>query len=289
MKNLLKKYLNDYDFRMTVYYSEHNGGFDTHSHRDFYELVLVRSGKAEQLIGGIRQKLSSGDIFIIPPRIEHSYEQAEKFEIYNVLFSRSFFRYFEYDLRNFVNYRILFPEFDNKNYQIENFVPEILTMPDGKFFELDRLAGDISRELESSQIGSKVGALSDFLKIILLIIRYAEVKNGNKRSNKNLKNIGNLLVVLDTDYMKDWNINSMAKVCNMQVNNFRLKFKEELGLSPINYLMKLRIEKAIELLKFSQLNVSEISNRVGFNDSNYFSRQFTKYVGRSPRNFLKER
>jgi AraC-like DNA-binding protein len=289
MKNLLKKYLNDYDFRMTVYYSEHNGVFDTHSHRDFYELVLVRSGKAEQLIGGIRQKLNSGDIFIIPPRIEHSYEQAEKFEIYNVLFSRSFFRYFEYDLRNFVNYRILFPEFDNKNYQIENFVPEILTMPDGKFFELDRLAGDISRELESSQIGSKVGALSDFLKIILLIIRYAEVKNGNKRSNKNLKNIGNLLVILDTDYMKDWNINSMAKVCNMQVNNFRLKFKEELGLSPINYLMKLRIEKAIELLKFSQLNVSEISNRVGFNDSNYFSRQFTKYVGRSPRNFLKER
>jgi AraC-like DNA-binding protein/quercetin dioxygenase-like cupin family protein len=289
MKNLLRQYLSDSDFRMTVYSCEHNGIYETHSHRDFYELVIVRSGKADQIIGNFKQRLRGGNIFVIPPHIEHRYEHAEKFEIYNVLFSTNFFKYFEYDLRNSVNYHLLFPQRDANENEKKNFVPEILRLDGKSFFELDRLAKDIEEELELSLIGSRVGALSNFLKIMLLLIRNAEPINDRFEKDKNLRNIGKLITALDSKYMDKWSIASMAKFCGMQVNNFRFKFKEHTGLSPVNYLMKLRIEKAAALLLFSDMNVSEIALVVGFDDSNYFSRQFNKYIGRSPRAFIKGR
>ena len=289
MRNLLRQYLSDSDFRMTVYSCEHNGVYETHSHRDFYELVLVRSGKADQIIGNFKQRLRGGNIFVIPPQIEHSYENAENFEIYNVLFSTNFFKYFEYDLRNSVNYHLLFPQRDSEGKEKKSFIPEILRLGGNSFFELDRLANEIEVELDVGFIGARVGALSNFLKIMLLIIRNAEPINDRLDKDKSLRNIGKLITELDNKYMDKWTIASMAKFCGMQVNNFRFKFKEHTGLSPINYLMKLRIEKAAALLLFSNMNISEIALAVGFEDSNYFSRQFNKYTGRSPRSFVRER
>ena len=55
MEYLLKKYLLGCDFRMTVYRCEHNGNYEQHSHHDFYELVLVRSGKAEHVLENNRR------------------------------------------------------------------------------------------------------------------------------------------------------------------------------------------------------------------------------------------
>ena len=289
MEYLLKKYLLGCDFRMTVYRCEHNGNYEQHSHKDFYELVLVHSGKAEQVIENNHQKLNGGDIFLIPPGVEYSYKNAEKFEIYNLLFSKSFFRYFEHDLQKSLNYHMLFPLRTDRERSKNNFAPVIFQLTSNLFWEIEKLTNDIEQELNSSEIGSQVGALSDFLKIILTIIRYAEAKQNNKLNNKNMQNIGKLLAILDSRYKENWDIASMAKFCNMQINNFRFQFKEQVGVSPINYLMKLRIEKAIGLLQFSGMNVSEIALEVGFSDSNYFSRQFHKYTGKTPKSIIKVR
>lgn len=289
MEYWLKKYLLNYDSRLTVYHCEHNGNYEQHSHRDFYELVLVRSGKAEHVLENNRQKLSGGDIFLIPPGVEHSYADAEKFEIYNLLFGKSFFRYFESDLQKSLNYHLLFPLRTDKDRSKNNFAPTIFSLSGNLFWEIEKLTNDIEQELNSSEIGARVGALSDFLKIVLIIIRHAKAKNNSKNGNKNMLDIGKLLAILDDKYMEKWSIASMAKFSGMQINNFRFKFKEQMGISPINYLMKLRIEKAIGLLQFSDMNISEIALAVGFEDSNYFSRQFSKYIGKSPRTFIKER
>lgn len=59
-------------------------------------------------------------------------------------------------------------------------------------------------------------------------------------------------------------------------------FKEELGVNYCQYVNKIRIEKSKELLK-AGLPLSEIAQRIGFNDQSYFTRVFGKYEGVSPR------
>jgi AraC-like DNA-binding protein len=59
-------------------------------------------------------------------------------------------------------------------------------------------------------------------------------------------------------------------------------FRTEVGMTPITYLNRYRVNKARVLLAESELNVTEVAMAVGFSDSGYFSRVFRRQVGVSP-------
>jgi AraC-like DNA-binding protein len=63
---------------------------------------------------------------------------------------------------------------------------------------------------------------------------------------------------------------------------FMKVFREYTGETPMGYLRRLRINAAVELLNSGDRTVTEVAYRVGFNDPAYFSRAFTRYVGRPP-------
>lgn len=64
-------------------------------------------------------------------------------------------------------------------------------------------------------------------------------------------------------------------------------FKQEMGCSIIEYLLRLRIEEAKLLLSQEQQSVSEIALAAGFSNANYFARIFKKRVGQSPSDYRK--
>jgi AraC-like DNA-binding protein len=66
---------------------------------------------------------------------------------------------------------------------------------------------------------------------------------------------------------------------NTQVNR---KLKALTGKTPSQFIRSIRLQKAVELLKTTDLNVSEIAYEVGFNDPNYFSRSFSEEFGMPP-------
>ena len=59
-------------------------------------------------------------------------------------------------------------------------------------------------------------------------------------------------------------------------------FKSELGLTPNDCLQRMRIEKAMDLLKDPQRSITEVALATGFNSSQYFSTAFRRYTGGSP-------
>jgi AraC-like DNA-binding protein len=62
-------------------------------------------------------------------------------------------------------------------------------------------------------------------------------------------------------------------------------FKQEMGISPWDVLNRLRIQRACELLKTSDTSITEIAFQVGFSDSSYFGRVFSKQMGLSPKTY----
>ncbi len=75
----------------------------------------------------------------------------------------------------------------------------------------------------------------------------------------------------------------------MSKNHFLRVFRQCYGTSPINYLIRLRLEKSCELLEHSGKNITEIAFEAGFSDSNYYTRQFSKTYGMSPRAYRQQR
>jgi AraC family L-rhamnose operon regulatory protein RhaS len=72
---------------------------------------------------------------------------------------------------------------------------------------------------------------------------------------------------------------------NVSPNHFRKLFKDFTGLSPVEYINRLRIVKACDQLLKGEENIADIAASVGIYDSNYFSRMFKRYIGCSPKQY----
>ena len=75
----------------------------------------------------------------------------------------------------------------------------------------------------------------------------------------------------------------------MSVNWFIHNFKSIMKISPMQYIISLRIAMAKGYLENSAKNISEISNEVGYENALYFSRLFRKYTGMTPTEYRKKR
>jgi YesN/AraC family two-component response regulator len=77
----------------------------------------------------------------------------------------------------------------------------------------------------------------------------------------------------------------IAEAIDVSANYFSHLFKQELGLSPWDYLNRFRVDQAKELLRRTDDSVKSIARQVGFNDQKYFSRVFHRLTGLSPSKF----
>lgn len=91
---------------------------------------------------------------------------------------------------------------------------------------------------------------------------------------------------------EEWNlsrkISEYAELCGISEGCFYLYFKEIYGKSPVEYRNGMRINYAISLLINTDLLVTEIAERCGFEDPYYFSRLFKKTIGVSPRDYRRK-
>lgn len=74
---------------------------------------------------------------------------------------------------------------------------------------------------------------------------------------------------------------------NINANAFFKKFKAYTGVSPLQYLLDIRLSNAKSLLASTEYTISEISSIVGYDNPLYFSRLFHKHIGMSPREYRK--
>jgi len=77
----------------------------------------------------------------------------------------------------------------------------------------------------------------------------------------------------------------LAESLAMSYDNFRRRFKAQIGLSPNQYFLSVKMDRAKELLLFTDQEVKDIGLQLGFSDPYYFSRVFKERTGISPVHF----
>ncbi len=93
---------------------------------------------------------------------------------------------------------------------------------------------------------------------------------------------------IDNHYNQKLTLNKMAGISNMNPAYFCIKYKEIIGENYNEYLTKLRVEKAKQLLRDNNISISKIAVLVGYDDGRYFSKIFKKYAGTQPSNYKKQ-
>ncbi|MDY2880515.1 MAG: AraC family transcriptional regulator [Candidatus Borkfalkiaceae bacterium] len=90
---------------------------------------------------------------------------------------------------------------------------------------------------------------------------------------------------IDKNIEREITVEELADLCSLNKIYFSNKFAKHMGISPSQFVINRRLEKAMELIKFSNLSMKEIAYKCGFQNNLYFSRIFRKKIGMTPTEF----
>lgn len=96
------------------------------------------------------------------------------------------------------------------------------------------------------------------------------------------------LTYIHQNYAKQLSRKNIASAVSVSERYLSEIFKQEMGISPWDVLNRFRIQRACELLKASDASITEIALNVGFTDSSYFGRVFSKQIGVSPKAYRQQ-
>jgi len=91
-----------------------------------------------------------------------------------------------------------------------------------------------------------------------------------------------------TNYPEKLRLATAARLCDLSPFQFSRNFKKEQGFTFRDFVVRVRIQRAAELMKYSSASVTEAAFVVGFNDLSYFARMFRRQLGVSPSHYRSE-
>ena len=240
-----------------------------HWHRPS-EIVRVLSGKLKMYLDGKKIMVTPGDILFINQEIIHGFfplncvYEIINFDADEILLRTSLCKD---ALRIFTNSHVsVLPFHPTEDAAIHHIATQLFTVAATESKDNDLLV---------------LGALFELLGTIYAKHHYTE----NYKSSTNAKLFKPLLEFIEKSYMKPITLLDMAQVSGMSTSHFSVLFREFFRQTPMDYLNSYRIERACLFLINSELPVTEVAYRCGFNDSAYFVKVFKKYKTLTPKKY----
>jgi AraC-like DNA-binding protein len=228
--------------------------------RSGYLIHYVLGGKGYYRVNNTMYRLEEGDAFLICPD-ELIYYEADKKKPWTY----TWIGFQGVKIRGYLE-RTSLPATPVFHYGHDDRI----RLCHEKMFEANQLSGN--RDLIMNSI------LYEYLFLLARKFPREQISPGEKQSIY----VEEALRYLESRYGQELSIKALADELGLDRSHLHRVFKAATGVSPQEYLLDLRIRKASELLKRTDLPVSVIALSVGYEDTLYFSRLFKKKKGQSP-------
>lgn len=266
-------------FPLTVLKLDHHGDCKLHRH-EFHELVLILVGHGRHMTETDSYAIEAGDVFLIRGNMAHGYSEAESMTLVNILFDPRRIELPLRFLRDLPGYHALF-RVEPGLRAMDRFQSRLRLTEE----ELAEAAGMVERlrmELEKRKAGFRFAALAHLMSLIgFLSRRYTREFRPAERP---MMRFSEALSYIEQHYREPISVQQLARMAAMSESTLARAFHRVIGRSPIEQVIRVRVMHAAESLR-QGARVTEAAFASGFNDSNYFSRQFRKVMRLSPRAF----
>ena len=125
-----------------------------------------------------------------------------------------------------------------------------------------------------------IGHLYLFIDSLVRSCSFAQLNKGNGLRDFYIKEA---ISFIEQNFQNAISVEDIAACCGLNRSYFGKIFHESMGKSPQDFLISYRMTKAAELLKLTDLSITDISNAVGYPNPLHFSRAFKNVYGSSPR------
>lgn len=230
-----------------------------------YLLVYCTKGNGFVVIEGEQIPVSNDQFFII--------QKGMSFKFYSVLD---------------VNSRLLIAYFDGwkamrlgKEFAlVRNLIPSVNNMVANREMLFDEIFNNLSKGFHDDNMQYINFCFGHLLATFIYANRTMEDVEAEANPV-----VSRAINFLNKSLNKKLSLNELAAEVGYSPTYLSTIFKKETNYSPISYFSHLKILKACELLDYTNMKVKEISFSLGYTDPYYFTKDFTKRMGLSPRNY----
>jgi len=252
-------------------------GTTYHSH-DFLSFIYIISGSCTYKIDDSLYQVKKGDLILCNPGVFHGKIIGVEEEVME----------YHIGLNN------ICIEGLPKDHLIAKGACPVINL--GKY-EQDffKCFSEIMLEQEKNEPGRELMLKALVMKLVVILLKslYKGETAGNDKGfvfesyDRNLV-VNAIVSFINENYMNDISLDKIAR--NMYLSPVYISriFKEETGESPINYLIKVRLSKAREMLEKGRMPIKAVAKSVGYDDAYHFSKLFKKYYGSPPSRYRKQ-
>ncbi len=240
----------------------------SHSHKT-YEFCFVLKGKGTYHINGKKFNMKAGDIFIAKPNQKH-YETYNPNDPYELIF---------------ITIKILK---DNKEFRLDKIFPLPVYIHITPEKNICYIFQNMFDEVILRRPGYILKIKSHLTNLIVEMYRFLYLKDKSCSSVKILSKINKQSLIekiykyIQNNYNQDIGILEIADEFHLSPSYLASFFKNQTGYSPIEYLTKVKIDTAKNLLNNLKLKISAVASEVGYKSPYYFYRIFKKVSGTTP-------
>lgn len=237
---------------------------------DQYLFIYCTEGSGWIKLYGKKQKLEANQFIILPRNIPHAYgaDEQSPWTIYWIHFKGSKAPLFS---NRFDKPTTVSPSAQSR-------IEERLDLFEDMFFTLNE-----STSMDHMNYANL--CFAHFLASFLFI----DIYRSKFRPKEYAENVINRVVHYMNENMEsNLKLADFANFCGYSESYFYRKFIKETGHSPIDYFIRLKINKACKLLIQTDMKVNQIAHKLAFKESQYFSRTFSNVMGLSPIAFRKQ-
>ncbi len=238
-----------------------------HTHQ-FTEIFYVLKGKGRFMIDNYSLNVKENDFIVVAPGIEHTEYSLKDTPLEYAVVGIEGLNFFHNDQNSSLNYKV----YNYPSYR-EEFIFYIRM---------------IVRESKSSEVYSQEICNNLFELLIITLIRKGDFFISTQPVQFYNKECDKIKRFIDFNFQQNITLEDLVKVSHINKYYLVHSFKKAYGITPINYLIKKRIDESNHLLESTNNSISSIARKVGFSSPTYFSQTYKKHTGISPTDFRRQ-
>ena len=268
-----------------AYYHNRSYPILMHSH-DYYELNIITCGECRHYVKNKSHPAKTGDMFMIPPYTEHGYwANDEKTKIFHLIIKNDILEDYKKQLDNYPGMKILF-EVEPQIRQAFNNMSLNVNIPEA---QLNDFIKDFEELIDLDKKKDEDNSVLFDLKTVCLLCKLSKLMSQRYATTvEDRNNTADYIILKTTQYMEENYsskiiVDDLSGMVNMSTPNFFRYFKKVFNTSPMEYLKKIRIAHAIDMLSSTDKPISFIAQECGFFDQSHFTNVFKESTNMKPK------
>lgn len=253
-------------------YLEIKGKLKMHRHYNMMEICYLEKGEQHYYVDGNDYYLKGGDVLITMPGEKHGTRShsEEKGKLTWLIFG--------------------LPKRDEQllnltHLESKYLINQLLSFKSKRVFKGNNniaitLKNIFKMNAETDEILKRI-RITNLLNLFLI-----QIIDCGKRGNVHIISleIESSVRYINNNIREDLNLGKLANLANLSLSHYKYKFKKEMGFSPIDFILRQKIEEAKKLLAASN-TIADVAYGLMFSSPSYFATVFKRYTGKTPTSY----